>query len=214
MGKVSKRLQNQIDLHVAVWLCSAALCLKSLNYLLTTSAPECGALVRDKHLLVDWGKLTWSDPVLKRKKKNYLKKKKEKYLLQAYSFGVCCFVFGFFPFFFFLLVYGHWKNICSLVVFCYTFFFSSLVTYGKWTWLENYYFWCCFLSSLMIQWWQWQTASQHCWKTFLVVFEGKVKYFLSEYEVRNKVIWANWPNNGKCIYYNMSNLMKSNNYSM
>lgn len=69
MGKVSKRLQNQIDLHVAVWLCSAALCLKSLSYLLTTSAPEGGSLVRNKHVLVDSEKLTWSDPAFKRKKK-------------------------------------------------------------------------------------------------------------------------------------------------
>lgn len=213
MGKVSKRLQNQIDLHVAVWLCSAALCLKSLNYLLTTSAPEGGALVRNKHVLVDSGKLTWSDPDLKRKKKITWRKKES--ICSRLIVLVCFVLFLFFPFFFSSGLWSLEKHMFSGCFLLYFFFFSSVVTYGKWTWLENYYFWCCFLSSLMIQWWQWQTASQHCWKTFLVVFEGKVKYFLSEYEVRNKVIWANWPNNGKCTYYNnMSNLMKSNNYSM
>ena len=36
--------------------------------MLTSSGPEGTALVRNKHLLVDSGKLTWSDLDLKRKK--------------------------------------------------------------------------------------------------------------------------------------------------
>lgn len=141
MGKVSKRLQNQIDLHVyGRGICTATVCQQSVNCLLTSCVPEYIALVRNTHLLVDSGELTQSDPDLTRKK-NVAEGKTSAAVggrgwSRLNSYGL----------FFFFLVYSCWKNIQSLVVFplCVGCFLPLSVTYGQWIRLENVIFGAAF----------------------------------------------------------------------
>lgn len=69
-GKGKEKAPKPHQLQVAAFLCAAAVPWPSVNCLLTSSATEGTALVRNKHMLISSGKLTLSGPHLKRGKKD------------------------------------------------------------------------------------------------------------------------------------------------